>query len=49
MIGDRHVVVAERVAGLDHRLECVTAVAIGRVHVEVASDLGGLDQRGKSA
>ena len=49
MIGDGHVVVAERVARLDHRLEGVTAVAIGRVHVEVAADLGRIDQRGKGA
>ena len=39
VIGDRHVLVAERAARLDHRLDRVAAVAPRRVHVEIAADV----------
>ena len=40
VIGDREVLVAERTAPVDHRLDRVAAVAPRRVHVEIAADVG---------
>ena len=41
--------VPERMAALDHRLEVVAAIAVGRVHVQVAADVRRVDERRKIA
>ena len=40
------VLVASRRGGGNHRFEGIVAVAIGRVHVEVAAQIRQLDERG---
>ena len=45
VVGDRDVLVPERMAARDHRLERVAAVAVGRVHVQVAADVARVDER----
>ena len=46
VIADRVVLVAPRRGRSNHRFEGVVAVAIGRVHVEVAAQIAELDERG---
>ena len=45
VIGDRDVLVAERMTLGDHRLDGIAAVAPQRVHVQVAADVLARDQR----
>ena len=45
VVGDRHVLVAERDAALHHRFDRIAAVAPGRVHVQVAANVGARHER----
>ena len=47
VIGDRDVLEAEPVRRCGHRLEVVLAVRRGRVHVQVAAQVGQRDERGQ--
>ena len=49
MIGDGDVFVAQRAGGLGHFFERGAAVGFGGVHVEIAADVGELDQLGQAA
>ena len=49
MIGDGDVLVAQRAGGLGHFFERGAAVGFGGVHVQVAADVGELDQLGQAA
>ena len=44
MIGDGDVFEAARLRGRDHRLEALAAVGLGRVHVQIALEVGTRDQ-----
>src|SRR5438105_2957081 len=45
VIGDRDVLVAERAAGGDHRLDRIPPVAPRRMHVQIAADVLAPQQR----
>ena len=49
VVGDRDVLVAEPVGGRGHRLERLAAVGLGRVHVQVAAQVGARHERGQRA
>ncbi len=49
MVGDDHVLAAERSTSGGHFSHRVTAVAPGRVRVAVAADIAALDERGQCA
>ncbi len=46
VIGNGDVLEPGVARGQDHRLEVVLPVGLGRVHVQVAAQIGGLDERG---
>ena len=47
VIGDRDVLVSERAALGDHVMQCVAPVAVRGVHVQVAANVGALDEAGQ--
>ncbi len=49
MIRDRHVPVAERAGGVHHAGNAVPAIAVHRVHVQIAADVLDLQQRRQRA
>ncbi len=49
VVGDGDVLVAERAGGFGHLFQRGAAIGLGGVHVEVAADVGQLDQLGQAA
>ncbi len=49
VVCDRDVLVPERMTASDHRREVVAAIAVGRVHVQVAADVRRIDELRKIA
>ena len=49
VVGDRNVSMASFLRGRGHGLEIVAAVGRGRVHVQVAAQVGERNQAGKAA
>ena len=47
VVGDGDVVVTQGAGGLDHLFERAAPVALARVHVQVAANVGALDQHGQ--
>ena len=44
VIGDRHVFVPQRAAGVHHRVDRIAAVAVDRMHVEIAANVVRRDE-----
>jgi hypothetical protein len=49
VIGDGHVLIAARAARLDHLRQVVFPVRVGRVDLQIAADVGQLDERRETA